>query len=326
MQKIVWMLILVCALGLSACATRAGAQMQVEPSPAPGGTLQARPLISPTAALPPTQTSTAHAPATTTSTPTARPLATKTPTNTATATPLACLSQGGRIETDSLRTLLLRLPMDYRVYVPPCYDQQTSHRYPVLYLIHGQSYNDDQWDRLGVDETIDRLVEAGQIAPFIVVMPRDRYGGQPSENNFAQVVVNELMPLIDSEYRTIPERSQRAVGGLSRGAGWAVHLAFVYWEQFGALGAHSPAIFYDDAQRMRVYLDTIPPEQYPRLYVDVGDKDRPEIMDVSLWFEKLLNEWDVPHEWHLFSGYHEEAYWQVHVETYLRWYAQDWSE
>ena len=77
---------------------------------------------------------------------------------------------------------------------------------------------------------------------------------------------------------------------------------------------------------MRVYLDTIPPEQYPRIYVDVGDKDRPEIMDVSLWFEKLLNEWDVPHEWHLFSGYHEEAYWQAHVETYLRWYAQDWSE
>jgi len=33
---------------------------------------------------------------------------------------------------------------------------------------------------------------------------------------------------------------------------------------------------------------------------------------------------NIPHEWHLFTGYHEEAYWQSHLEQYLRWYTQDW--
>lgn len=228
------------------------------------------------------------------------------------------------MELDVLRTDQLRLPMDYRVYLPPCYNQQPERRYPVLFLIHGQNFNDDQWDRLGADEAADTLIASGEIPPLIIVMPRDRYGGQPSENNFALVVVEELIPLLDERYRTLPERDFRAVGGLSRGAGWAIHLAITQWELFGALGAHSPAIFYDDAQRMRVYLDAIPFESYPRMYIDIGDKDRAELMGATLWFENLLNERSIPHEWYLFSGYHSEDYWRAHMETYLRWYTQVW--
>jgi enterochelin esterase-like enzyme len=252
------------------------------------------------------------------------PTSTSTRTQTATQTPLACWESGGQIATGILRTNLLPLPMDYRVYLPPCYQEQADRQYPVLYLIHGQSFTDDQWDRLGVDELEDKLVTAGEIPPFIIVMPRDRYGGQPTENNFAQVVTDELVPLVDKTYRTLPDRLYRAVGGLSRGAGWAVHLAIAHWELFGALGAHSPAIFYTDAQKMRTWLDAIPKDSYPRIFIDLGDRDRPEIIDVSIWFEKLLNEKDIPHEWHLFSGYHTEAYWGAHVEFYLRWYAEDW--
>ncbi len=314
-------------LGLAACAASGGAVQQNSPSPA---------QAFPSATRSPNATATAGSTrtASTTALPsrtallvatiTASPTRTTAPSTSVTSTPLACWRRGGRVETGVLRTDLLRLPMDYRVYLPPCYRQQVERRYPVLFLIHGQSFNDDQWDRLGVDETMDRLVAAGEIAPFIIVMPRDRYAGQPSENNFARVIVEQLMPHVDRTYRTLPDRAHRAVGGLSRGGGWAVHLAMVYWQSFGALGAHSPAIFYDDAQRMRVYLDTIPEEDYPRIYIDVGDKDRLEIMDAAIWFEKLLNDWDVPHEWYLFSGYHEEAYWEAHVEGYLRWYAADW--
>lgn len=226
--------------------------------------------------------------------------------------------------TGSLPTDLLRLPLDYRVYLPPCYDETPEQRYPVLYLIHGQSYTDDQWDRLGADETADALIASGDLPPFLIVMPRDRYGGQPTENNFARVVLEELIPSIDTEYRTLDDREHRAVGGLSRGAGWAVHLAITHPEMFGSLGAHSPAIFYTDAQMMRTWLDEIPPEALPRIYIDLGDKDRPEIIDVSNWFEELLNQHSIPHEWHLFTGYHTEEYWSAHVEQYLRWYTLNW--
>lgn len=223
-----------------------------------------------------------------------------------------------------LKTDLLRLPLSYRVYLPPCYNPNRNQRYPVLYLFHGQSFTDDQWDRLGADDAADRLIESGEIPPLIIVMPYDRYGGQPTETGFSQAITAELIPRIDADYLTQNSRRGRAVGGLSRGAGWAIHLAISEWRLFGALGAHSPAVFHTDAQRMRSWLDQIPEGQAPRLWIDIGDKDRPEITRSTQWFAALLNEYDIPHEWRLFSGYHEESYWKEHLEQYLRWYALEW--
>jgi enterochelin esterase-like enzyme len=214
--------------------------------------------------------------------------------------------------------------LEYRVYLPPCYSQQPERRYPVLYLIHGQNYNDDQWDRLGADETADALIAAGEIPPLIIVMPRDRSWAQPTEDRFGQVLADSLVPAIDESYRTLPDRAYRAVGGLSRGAGWAVHLALSRWELFSALGAHSLPVFWADTPHVRQWLKDIPPDSLPRIYLDIGEKDRPVILNSARWFENLLTELDIPHEWHLFTGYHEEAYWQSHLEQYLRWYTRDW--
>lgn len=175
-----------------------------------------------------------------------------------------------------------------------------------------------------MDDTADRLISSGEIAPLIIVMPYDRYGGQPTETGFSEAITTELIPRIDAKYRTQADRKGRAVGGLSRGAGWAIHLAISEWRLFGALGAHSPAVFHTDAQRMRSWLDLVPEGQTPRIWIDIGDKDRPEITRSTEWFEALLNEYDIPHEWRLLAGYHEENYWREHVEAYLRWYTREW--
>ena len=66
---------------------------------------------------------------------------------------------------------MLPLPLSYRIYLPPCYDEMEDARYPVLYLIHGQNFNDDQWDRLGVDESADALIAAEEMSPLLIVMP-----------------------------------------------------------------------------------------------------------------------------------------------------------
>ena len=63
----------------------------------------------------------------------------------------------------------------------------------------------------------------------------------------------------------------------------------------------------------------------PRIYLDIADKDRPEIADSATWLEGLLTQSGIAHEWHMFIGEHEEKYWQAHVEEYLRWYSQDWE-
>jgi len=238
---------------------------------------------------------------------------------------LACWQEAGRKEQGSLSSRLLRLPLEFIVYLPPCYDQETDSRYPVLYLIHGQNYNNDQWDRLGADEAADALIASGDVPPFIIVMPRDRSWAQPTEDHFGEVLVDQLVPYIDAHYRTRAERAYRAIGGLSRGAGWAVHLGLSRWELFGAIGAHSLPVFWSDTAHIRQWLKAIPADALPRIYLDIGEKDRPSILESATWFESLLTEQGIPHEWHLFPGYHEEAYWQAHVEAYLRWYAAGWK-
>lgn len=227
------------------------------------------------------------------------------------------------MEDGSVRSEHVPLPLEYRVYLPPCYDQYPAGRYPVLYLIHGQNYNHDQWDRLGVGDVLDSLISAGEVPPFLVVMPRDRNWDTPQVDGFGRALVGELIPFIDSTYRTVPLREYRAIGGLSRGASWAVHLGLSEWELFGALGAHSLPVFWSDTGKVRGWLDAIPTDELPRIFMDSGEKDY--LLESTLWFEGVLNEKGIPHTWLLYQGYHEEAYWQAHVEQYLRWYAEPWD-
>ena len=308
--SIIWFL----SLGLWACSqsiiTAGDASTTPEPESTPTLTATVDSTFTPTILTPTTTIS---------ATPTLSPSPTPTPT------PLECWLQGGNLEQGSLRSVPLPLPLDYIVYLPPCYDQLTERRYPVLYLIHGQNYNNDQWDRLGAVETADELIASGEIPPFIMVFPRDRSWAQPTEDRFGEVVVSSLVPHIDQKYRTLPERTYRAIGGLSRGAGWAVHLGLTEWESFGAIGANSLPVFWTDTSHVAEWLDAIPQESLPRIYMDIGEKDRPTILRSAIWFENLLTEKNIPHEWHLFSGYHEEAYWESHVEQYLRWYAKGWQ-
>jgi enterochelin esterase-like enzyme len=236
-----------------------------------------------------------------------------------------CREKTGRFVIDALQTPLLRDPLEYRVYLPPCYGRDAEQRYPVLYMIHGQSYNDDQWERLGAGDTASALISAGEIPPFLIVMPRDRVWSQPSQDKFGEAVADYLVPHIDENYATYPEREYRAVGGLSRGAGWAVHLSLSRWELFGAMGGHSLPVFWEDTVFVRSWIEAIPPGKLPRIYLDIGDKDRPEILFSARWFEEVLTQMNVPHEWYLFQGYHEEKYWQENMERYLLWYTEPWK-
>ena len=303
-------LLLVLTLCLSSCRL---------PVPAPNPQQTAAMRTQTTAALPiPTLTSQPQASLSPT------PFDTPPPQPSSTPTPLACLASPGRFETGSLDTGLLRNPLEYRLFLPPCYDELPHQAYPVLFLIHGQSYTDDQWQRLGAGDIAAQLSSSGELPPFIIVMPRDRLWSEPTEDKFGQAVVEELIPWIDASYRTLPERQYRAVGGLSRGGAWALHLGITYPELFSAVGMHSGFAFHTDAPYLRSRLESIPSDQLPRFYLDVADHDRPDIYASAVWFEALLTEYNLPHEWHIFQGYHQETYWQSHVEQYLRWYAQEW--
>lgn len=233
---------------------------------------------------------------------------------------------GGKVNVYEFTTILLPNPLVYRIYLPPCYDEEPDRAYPVLYLIHGQTYTDTQWDRLGAPEAADRLIATGEVAPFIIIMPRDRVWLEPTEDKFGLAVEQSLIPWVDEHYRTIPDRAHRAIGGLSRGGAWAIHLGLSHWELFSAIGVHSGFVFYSDIQLIYQWLNHIPDGMTPRIYMDIGDDDRPEITQGAHWLEDLLTKFDIPHEWYMYVGEHEEAYWKAHVDDYLRWYAKDWKK
>jgi enterochelin esterase-like enzyme len=250
--------------------------------------------------------------------------ATFTPEPTSNPTPLACWGFGGQIDERQLESEYLKKPLEYLVYLPPCYNEQPEQHYPVIFLLHGQTYRNDHWLDLGAAGITDRLMATGEISPFIMIFPydRDQYISPP-ENGFGQALVLDLIPAIDQEYRTIPEQGRRAIGGISRGGNWAVHIGLQYTDLFGAIGAHSTPVFSVDTNpEIIAWIRAIPLEKMPELFVDTGENDR--WLNYTLVFEQILVDEGLPHEWHLYPGYHEDAYWQAHIEEYLRWYSKGW--
>lgn len=243
------------------------------------------------------------------------------PTDIPTRTPATCLSLPGTVEQGTLDST--KPPQEYYIYLPPCYAERTDQRYSVLYLLHGQTYTADQWIRLGVVDAANTLIRSGEATPFLILFPDDRYWNQPAGSSFGARLVNDLLPYIDRTYRTIPDPRFRAIGGLSRGAGWALQLGLTHPELFTSIGLHSPAVFQRDASKVDDWILAIPPAPIPRIFIDIGDADQ-ELKSVQQ-IESILTQLDVPHEWRLYSGDHTEEYWSAHVEEYIRWYAEGWN-
>lgn len=235
-----------------------------------------------------------------------------------------CIFEEGELVESSLATDNSEYPLDFIVYLPPCYSQQIGGYYPVLYLIHGQSYLQDQWIRLGAADTANRLILSGEMTPLIIVMPRDRDWGQPSVDIFGEVFIDLLIPYMDATYRTIPDRAYRAIGGLSRGGGWAINLGFKNWELFSIIGLHSPAILWEDKSSLSGWIEDIPTESFPRLFLDVRDRDINYSKESVILLESIFSQHQLPYTLYEVEGYHNEDSWGNYIERYMRFYTLDW--
>lgn len=111
------------------------------------------------------------------------------------------------------------------VYTPPGYDKDLKKRYPVLYLQHGWGEDETAWSNQGRANLImDNLIAEGKIRPFIIVMTYGmtneiKWGGLRNFDikPFQTVLVEELIPYVDANFRTLAESSNRAMAGLSMG-------------------------------------------------------------------------------------------------------------
>ena len=136
--------------------------------------------------------------------------------------------------------------VSYLAYLPPDYDQQQTVRYPVLYFLHGSGGTPR--GSATVAKRLDTAIRANRVAPMILILVNGlagntmycdtRDGKYPVES----VIMKDLIPHVDSSYRTVASRESRAVDGFSMGGYGAALLGFKYPEVFGVISIGAPAL------------------------------------------------------------------------------------
>ncbi len=135
------------------------------------------------------------------------------------------------------------------VYTPPDYDRDHEKRYPVLYLQHGWGENEYGWSVQGHAGLImDNLIAEGAVKPFIIVMTYGmtnevRRGGLQTFDiaPFETVLVDELIPYIDANLRTLSDQPNRAMAGLSMGSMETKLITLRNLDKFSHIGLFSGA-------------------------------------------------------------------------------------
>jgi enterochelin esterase-like enzyme len=133
----------------------------------------------------------------------------------------------------------------YLIYLPPDYETAKTRRYPVLYFLHGGGGN--QRSGAWLVEKVDGQIRAGALPPFIIVLPQalpdvrfinSKDGTRPLED----VMIKDLIPHVDSTYRTMADRAGRAIEGFSMGGFGSLRLGFKFPNLFGTVSGLAPSI------------------------------------------------------------------------------------
>ncbi len=146
------------------------------------------------------------------------------------------------------------------VYTPPDYDRNTTARYPVLYLQHGGGEDETGWPNQGKTNLImDNLIAEGKAKSFVIVMdngtwsipgqqrparppagaPRGEWPPKGWADKFQKTLLEDIIPMIDANYRTLADQAHRAMAGLSMGGMQTRVIALANLETFSHIGIFS---------------------------------------------------------------------------------------
>ena len=133
--------------------------------------------------------------------------------------------------------------LTYKVYLPKGYNANSKKTYPVVYLLHGSSGDENSWDDFW--GKLDKMIANDVIEPVIAVVPASGNSYWVNSDKFGayeSAVIQDLIPHIDKKYKTKSNRSNRYIAGYSMGGYGALRYAMVYPELFKAATLLSPAI------------------------------------------------------------------------------------
>jgi putative tributyrin esterase len=250
------------------------------------------------------------------------------------------------VRTEKLASTLMAREMPYRIVLPVGYSdpQNSTKRFPVVYLLHGLTGHYNNW----TDKT--KIAEISASQNLIIVTPEGDDGwysdsATKPNDKYESYLVKELIPEIDKKFRTIADREHRSIAGLSMGGYGAIKFGLKYPDTFslagsfsgaigaasitekeipGAIGRSIDAIFGLGGSATRKANDPFDLirsataeriKSFPFLYVDCGTEDF--LFPNNRDFVALLLEKNVPHEYRQLPGGHNWTYWGAQVQEFL---------
>ncbi len=241
---------------------------------------------------------------------------------------------------EKFRSRFLRNQRDLIVYTPPGYDEQPERRFPVLYLHDGQNLFDgatsfipgQDWH---VGQTADYAISSGLVAPLIIVGMYNtkarireytpthvpRLGGGRADR-YEKFLVGEVKPFIEREYRVLSDPWNTGIGGSSLGGLVSLYLGLKDSRIFGKIAALSPSVWWNQRVIVR-FAEAASPEPRPRIWLDIGTREGPRIVDDVEKFRDVLlaKGWQHGRDLHyerVEGAEHNEAAWAARVGPFLR--------
>jgi len=178
------------------------------------------------------------------------------------------------------------------IYLPPGYHDRGELRYPVLYMHDGQNLFEPErafipGQHWRLAEAADEVIGGRTARPMIIIAidntgpsrideytpTRDiKHHGGGKASDYGRMLIEELKPIVDAQFRTLPDPSNTALGGSSLGGLATLHLGLKHPDSFGGLAVMSPSVWWDN----RIIFDDV--ERFdgrnrPRIWLDMGGRE-----------------------------------------------------
>ncbi len=262
----------------------------------------------------------------------------------------------GRAECRAAPSRILGHPVPYCILLPPSYDTEKTRRFPILYFLHGLGGNAQMLIESGALNDIDDAWASGQLGQFLIVTPDAGasfyINSHDGRERYEDFFLREFMPYIERNYRTLPGRRNRGIGGISMGGYGALHLAFSHPDLFGAVTATSAALIPNlprvsgaGEQSLPIFrlLDRVFGNPFDRAYwdrndplhlartanlnglkieFDCGEQDGYGFEYGAMDLNKILTARHIPHVFHLYPGGHDWQYFAARLPAALEFQSQ----
>ena len=255
---------------------------------------------------------------------------------------------------------ILGRAVPYCILLPPGYDADKTRRFPILYFLHGLGDNEQMFLHSGGWDLVQDLWESKQLGEYLIVTPA---GGESffidssdGRTRYEDFLVREFLPFIEGRYRVRAGRAFRGVAGISMGGFGALHLAFHHPELFSSVSSHSaavmeklPAIAVGNSPengRLNIFGNVFgsPPDRafwdraspltlartadlaHLAIYFDCGAQDDYGFNAGAAALDRALEARHVPHEFHIYPGGHNWAYFAEHLPASLEFHSRVFAQ